>query len=568
MFMRHVSGSRLASALLAAALAAAGNTEAAAQTYEPYDLTLPGQATIALDRGSLTGAPATITLTPEPSVVTVELGAGDNLQVTAEAVGDENVAVEYCDAGGNCEDAFFAFSVALARPITPSTVYDTITVGPDVYTYCVPTDELPGTPTGSTDICTGEAELFTEITLTEATGCLKYRGVTAGGSDTSCVVVCDDLGYCDTTTVVITTVEPNTYPDLEQEFVIFVGESGVAELDLSAFSATVQSIANDCENLSGTAVDFDVDAAAAEVAFYGLQVGEERACILVTDEAGRTQVTTVIVRVVPRPELTDTVRLRVGDQRDWCFDEVRLDQPPVEIADECPAGDAVASFTAATEVCAVIEGNAVGTRDVCVVVCDAAGACDRLALFVEVLAEDDDRLPDAVDDAYVVEPGATLSLEVLLNDLNLDGVDAVTIVREPGRGFARNASATVLEYTREEDDCRPDTLVYEICNAFGCDQAFVALTYECADRPEIEPMNGFSPNGDGVNESFFVRNIDLYPDNLVQVYNRWGNRVFEASTYRNDWPGTYDGKALPDGTYFYLIEVEGRSIAGSVHLRR
>lgn len=74
--------------------------------------------------------------------------------------------------------------------------------------------------------------------------------------------------------------------------------------------------------------------------------------------------------------------------------------------------------------------------------------------------------------------------------------------------------------------------------------------------------NEFSPNGDGVNDFFKIDCIENYPNNLLQVFNRWGNIVFESRSYKNDWDGTPNGRAmvqkekqLPVGTYFYLLDL-------------
>ncbi len=74
--------------------------------------------------------------------------------------------------------------------------------------------------------------------------------------------------------------------------------------------------------------------------------------------------------------------------------------------------------------------------------------------------------------------------------------------------------------------------------------------------------NEFSPNGDGVNDYFKIDCIAQYPNNSLQVYNRWGNIVFETSSYKNDWDGTPNGRAivqkedqLPVGTYYYILDL-------------
>lgn len=72
----------------------------------------------------------------------------------------------------------------------------------------------------------------------------------------------------------------------------------------------------------------------------------------------------------------------------------------------------------------------------------------------------------------------------------------------------------------------------------------------------VEPLNipnGISPNGDGSNDRWIIENIELFPEHTIKVFNQWGNKVFEATNYQNDW----SGDQLPDATYFYVITLGG-----------
>ena len=71
-----------------------------------------------------------------------------------------------------------------------------------------------------------------------------------------------------------------------------------------------------------------------------------------------------------------------------------------------------------------------------------------------------------------------------------------------------------------------------------------------------------SPNNDGKNDVWLIQNLEFYPDNKVTVYNRWGNIVFEAEPYNNDWNGHYHGTSLdslPAATYFYVVDTKKKS---------
>lgn len=83
---------------------------------------------------------------------------------------------------------------------------------------------------------------------------------------------------------------------------------------------------------------------------------------------------------------------------------------------------------------------------------------------------------------------------------------------------------------------------------------------------------GFSPNGDFVNDTFVIPELETYKGD-VTIFNRWGDKVFENSNYQNDWDGTCQtdfclGKGpLPEGTYFYSIEAEKVHFDGFVILK-
>ncbi|MFT3885996.1 MAG: HYR domain-containing protein [Flavobacteriales bacterium] len=80
---------------------------------------------------------------------------------------------------------------------------------------------------------------------------------------------------------------------------------------------------------------------------------------------------------------------------------------------------------------------------------------------------------------------------------------------------------------------------------------------------------GFSPDGDGVNETFAITGVAEFPGNIVEVFDRWGKRVFHAVDYRNEWDGHGENGLLPDGTYFYLVELTPeRSYQGYVIIKR
>jgi gliding motility-associated-like protein len=79
-------------------------------------------------------------------------------------------------------------------------------------------------------------------------------------------------------------------------------------------------------------------------------------------------------------------------------------------------------------------------------------------------------------------------------------------------------------------------------------------------KEELIFADFFSPNGDGNNDTFVIKNIEEYPINKIHIFNRWGEIVYQSEPYRNDWDGTMNiknqwfGNVLPEGIYFYRFE--------------
>jgi gliding motility-associated-like protein len=70
--------------------------------------------------------------------------------------------------------------------------------------------------------------------------------------------------------------------------------------------------------------------------------------------------------------------------------------------------------------------------------------------------------------------------------------------------------------------------------------------------------NAFSPNGDGLNDTWIIRGLFKYPDTKVRIFNRWGSLIFENLTgYKSPWDGIVRGSKVPIGTYYYVIEFAG-----------
>lgn len=115
------------------------------------------------------------------------------------------------------------------------------------------------------------------------------------------------------------------------------------------------------------------------------------------------------------------------------------------------------------------------------------------------------------------------------------------------------------------------TYTVTVTDMNGCS---ISQSITLTEPYELELPNGFSPNGDLNNDDLIIRGIDLFPQNELIIFNRWGNIVYSEQNYSNDtpWGGiSKNGSELPDGTYFMVVKIntgEAKELKGYLELRR
>ncbi len=223
------------------------------------------------------------------------------------------------------------------------------------------------------------------------------------------------------------------------------------------------------------------------------------------------------------------------------------------------------------------------------VVTDSTGATDTAMVTIvvnQVVVQNNP--PNAEDDEYMTEQDTELNVEdsaegILANDSDPDGdqINASEItdgITDQGGRISINGDGT-FTYVPRSGFVGRDSYEYTVCDDQDpnlCDSAFVFI--EVKELP-VEVFNAFSPNGDGINDVWIIQGITRFPDNVVRVYNRWGNLIFEGAGYDNSsiiWNGessegiVFGSNDAPDGAYYYVIDLGDGSEArkGFVVLRR
>ena len=101
----------------------------------------------------------------------------------------------------------------------------------------------------------------------------------------------------------------------------------------------------------------------------------------------------------------------------------------------------------------------------------------------------------------------------------------------------------------------------------NCEGTFAQIEIEIQDCGIIIPT-AFTPDGDNTNDIWNLGNIDgIYPNNVVSIYNRWGNEIYESQSGSYTiapWNGYYNDEALPVGSYYFIIEYNDEFTENSI----
>ena len=154
-----------------------------------------------------------------------------------------------------------------------------------------------------------------------------------------------------------------------------------------------------------------------------------------------------------------------------------------------------------------------------------------------------------------IAPGAstTLNVSVTGNIISYQWMPTIGLNDSTIEDPIANPSSTTVYTLNITDDNK--------CKASGS----ITITVSGGTSKILVP-NAFSPNGDGINDTWVITNLSAFPGATVDVYNRYGQLVFHSENNNKNWDGTLNGSALPMATYYYIIDPKNneKKIAGSV----
>ncbi len=205
-----------------------------------------------------------------------------------------------------------------------------------------------------------------------------------------------------------------------------------------------------------------------------------------------------------------------------------------------------------TKACGLQPGNNIfvwtTNKDTC-----GLNSRDTVEVFYEIF-------PTANNDAVTVSFGSAAQFNVLTNDI-LPGNFTVVITSPPLSGaIVDNPSTGVYVYRPTSGFTGTDVMTYRVCNT-NCPDAcsFANVTFQVGGAPDCFIPTIITPNDDGFNDQFKIPIECTIGEGAaeldVTIFNQWGDAVFHAKPYQNDWSGTYNNEELPAGTYYFVVKL-------------
>jgi gliding motility-associated-like protein len=275
----------------------------------------------------------------------------------------------------------------------------------------------------------------------------------------------------------------------------------------------------------------------------------------VTDASGNTATATQLVNVVDQvaPEATAPADVTVNTNNFCAATGVNLGTP--EATDNCTiasiANDAPASFP-------------IGTTVVTWTITDATGNFTTVTQNVTIV---DTEAPVVVLQSAAVQLDANgfgvLSFEAIDNGSSDNcGIATVSIDQTTFDCSQVGFNTVTVTITDNSGNQSVGTVVINVIASDACGSDNVA-------GPNVP--DAFTPNGNSINDTWVIPGLEGYNTKQMAVYSRYGTLVYYSAAYANDWDGTLmgNGVAVPDGTYYYILNLDGgKQMAGYVYINR
>jgi len=161
----------------------------------------------------------------------------------------------------------------------------------------------------------------------------------------------------------------------------------------------------------------------------------------------------------------------------------------------------------------------------------------------------------------VLQPDSIVVRHTVTDDLCDSGIGKIELLVTGGTG-GYNYMWSINATTRDVQQLHAGVYTVTITDGNNCIQPHFVTVMASTCGP-ILAHDVITPNNDGYNDMWVIEGIQGYPGCLVQVFDKWGDKIFEQQGYRNTWDGKGRNGLLPDGTYYYVIKLNDTGTAGN-----
>ncbi len=488
------------------------------------------------------------------------------------ANGSTTFSIIVCDDGNVslCDTVVFIWNIIPVndRPLAVDDSATTIEDIPVTFNILLNDSDVEGNPLTST-IYAGPSN----GTAVNTSGSILYTpNPNFSGLDTLWYQLCDNAlpPGCDSAMVIILVQDINDKPTAVSDTLAMPNDTLTVTIDVQANDTDVEptsifTTTISCQPLHGTATLSGIDIVyVPDSTFLGL----DSLCYIICDNGTPVMCDTAWVYLTIFNGNEAPIALNDADSTTYLdvitFSLLTNDSDPNGhifdfTAISCgPNHGTIVIDTALGMITYTPDTLYLGIDTLCYVICDNPPAggpfCDTAFVYITVLS--DNRPPVAVRDTMTLLFNTTGTRDILANDSDPDSVDVLTatVITQPSNGSVLLASG-MATYTPNPTFVGTDSFHYALCdNGYLrlCDSAYAVFTI--LPPNELVIPNGFSPNGDGINDFLEIEAILLFPGNSLMIFNRWGSQVFEANGYHNEWGGTFNENPVPDGTYFFRLD--------------
>ncbi|CAM1354386.1 gliding motility-associated C-terminal domain-containing protein [Tenacibaculum insulae] len=388
---------------------------------------------------------------------------------------------------------------------------------------------------GSSDNCTSSVNLTYSLDVTDFS-CSNL------GANTVTLTVEDENSNEATATAVVTIVEdPNqTLSAVAQDITVQLNANGQITVAPSQVDNGSGSGCNSNPTLSLDVTDFTC-----------ANLGANTVTLTATDGT-TTETTTAIVTVedvMGATVVTQDITVTLDANGDATITTTDIDNGTT---DNCSIASMSLDVTD-------FDCSMIGANTVTLTVVDGEG---NTASETAIVTVEEDVAPTVVTQNITVQLDALGSVTITPQQIDngsiddCSGIASMTLDKETFNCPTLGTTTVILTVTDNNGNTATETAVVTIT---GPDEDNDGISDAC-DSKELVFKQGFSPNGDNVNDTWVIENIDNYPKNKVEVFNRWGEKVFAATNYMNDWDGKANQRGgsnekLPVGSYLYIINL-------------